>query len=279
MNNNQTNIEPTVINNPFANMNANKNNNKESKKYKIIIIICSIVIFILFILLLVPKKPKQNTEIKQKENLNEVSLELKDYVSNYNLDSLDLYGKGSYIRVAISDICYGVISCNEIDGTEITNYIKNIFNKEITLEDIPCENNDGPLYSYNQKENKFIYNSNHGAHSLQYRKPILTKINKIRKKEGNYILTLNKLYFNSLRSEYITTDPLGINPIYKFEDYDMPDNNSGQTIDMTKLTTDYENNFEKIKNKGTQYQYTFEKKGTSYILKKYEILGNTNSRY
>ena len=85
-------------------------------------------------------------------------------------------------------------------------------------------------------------------------------------------MVLNKLYYSSDRSEYITSDPLGIHKIYDFEDYDMPSAN-GQVLDVTKVTSDYENDFDKIKNKGTRYQYTFVKDGKKYYLEKYLVLG------
>ena len=43
-------------------------------------------------------------------------------------------------------------------------------------------------------------------------------------------------------------------------------------LDMTKLKADYENNFDRLKNKGTRYQYTFVKNGLTYVLEKYDFV-------
>ena len=47
----------------------------------------------------------------------------------------------------------------------------------------------------------------------------------------------------------------------------------GEDIDLTKLSAAYENNYDKLKNTGTRYKYTFVKKGVRYILEEYEVLG------
>ena len=60
----------------------------------------------------------------------------------------------------------------------------------------------------------------------------------------------------------------------KFNDYDMPDSKGNLVLDMTKLKADYENNFDRLKNKGTRYQYTFVKNGIAYVLEKYEVIDN-----
>ena len=53
----------------------------------------------------------------------------------------------------------------------------------------------------------------------------------------------------------------------------MPDSKGNTVLDMTKLMADYENNFDRLKNKGTRYQYTFSKNGLKYVLEKYDVIG------
>ena len=59
--------------------------------------------------------------------------------------------------------------------------------------------------------------------------------------------------------------------IYDFDNYDMP-SESGRVLDVTKVTSDYENDFDKLKNKGTRYKYTFIKNGKKFHLKKYVVI-------
>ncbi|MBR3898073.1 MAG: hypothetical protein IKJ43_02190 [Bacilli bacterium] len=277
LDNNQVVEEPQVINNPFANMSREKNEMAEQKKKnKITIIVASIVVGFLLIYIFIdfigdsinknPAKPEA------KENLKEVALELQTFIIDNNLDSLDAYGKDELLRVAINNMCFGVYECKIVSADEVHNYIKNVFNKDIELGDVNCELNDGVLYSYNMENNTFVYNENHPKHPAVNVEPVYTKLNSIKKSGDKYVMVLNKLYYSSDRSEYITSDPLGIHKIYDFEDYDMPSAN-GQVLDVTKVTSDYENDFDKIKNKGTRYQYTFVKDGKKYYLEKYLVLG------
>lgn len=268
--------EPQEINNPFANMNRQKNEmESQKKKTKIIIIISIVLISALLGYIIIDKiLDNQKNKIAQpeaKENLDETAQELIEFIEEKNLDSLDLYGKNELLRVAINNICSGVYECKIISGNEVKKYIKEVFNKEVQLKDINCEYNDGILYSYDKSADKFVYN-NH-THDEISTIPIYTKVNSIKKKDDKYILTLNKLYYTPSKSEFISSDPLGINNIYNFADYDMP-SESGMVIDMTKLKTDYENNFDKIKNKGNKYRYTFSKKDKTYYLQKYENIDN-----
>ena len=269
-------VENNTINDPFAHMNKDSDE-KKLKKYKIALYVCIIIIFILFFYSLIVSSIKtgsKNVEIESKENLENVSLELNDFIDNYHLDSMDLYGFNELLKVAIADICYGVIGCNEVDANAVVDYVKKVFNKDVVLEDVLCDNNDGVLYNFDENNNKFVYNISHPSHKFYSTKPILSKVNSIKKTNGKYILILNKLYFNSDVSEFVTTDPLGINSVYKFSDYDMPNSKGNLVLDMTKLEADYENNFGRLKNKGTRYQYTFVKNGLSYVLEKYDVIDN-----
>lgn len=280
---NNVTIENNTISDPFANMNKDKNDNeKKIKKYKIALYVCISIIIILFLYSLIISSIKtgsKSTEIESKENLENVSLELNSFIDSYHLDSLDLFSFNELSRVAINDICYGVIGCREVQGEAVEEYIKKVFDKEIVLQNISCENNDGVLYNYDEANNKFVYNSAHPSHSFYSTKPVLSKVNSIKKKNGKYILVLNKLYYNPEVSEFVTTDPLGINSVYKFSDYDMPDVNGNLVLDMTKLKADYENNFDRLKNKGTRYQYTFSKNGLNYVLEKYDVIGVEDDNY
>ena len=47
---------------------------------------------------------------------------------------------------------------------------------------------------------------------------------------------------------------------------------SGEDIDLTKLSANYENDFDELKNVGTRYKYLFVKKDGHYVLEKYEII-------
>lgn len=283
VNNENVTVENNTINDPFANMNKDKNNNeKKIKKYRIALYVCISIIFILLVYSLIVtsiKSGSKSVEIESKENLENVSLELNSFIDNYHLDSLDLFGFNELVRVAINDVCSGVIGCKEVQGDAVIEYVKKVFDREVTLENILCENNDGVLYNYDEANNKFVYNSNHPSHNFYSTKPVLSKVNSIKKKNGKYILVLNKLYFNSAVSEYVTTDPLGINYVYKFSDYDKPDSKGNLVLDMTKLKTDYENNYDRLKNKGTRYQYTFSKKGLDYVLEKYDVLEENVKKY
>ena len=271
------------FNDPFANMNKNKNDNeKKLKKYKISLYVCLFIILILFFYSLIVSSIKtgsKNTDIESKENLENVSLELNDFIDNYHLHSMDLYGAKELLRVAINDICSGVINCREVEGSAVKEFVKKVFDKDIVLEDILCENNDGILYNYDANSDKFIFNTNHPSHKFYSTKPILSKINSIKKKNDMYVLVLSKLYFNPDVSEFVTTDPLGINSVYKFSDYDMPDSKGNLVLDVTKIRADYENSFDRLKNKGTRYQYTFSKKGLNYVLEKYDVINDNDKKY
>ena len=130
--------------------------------------------------------------------------------------------------------------------------------------------NDGILFKYDSEKNTFVFqNHNHDGYS----KPLLTKVYSIKKSDDKYVLVLNKLYFDSSRSNYVSTDPLGVYHIYSYNDYSILSDGE-KILDETKIITSYENNYSKMKEKGTRYEYTFVKKDNNFYLDKYRILKN-----
>lgn len=247
--------------------------NKPPKDNRKLILILGVVIAVLLFIILImafsgPKVVEK--EVEKKQSLDEITLELEDFIEENGLDALDAYGMDGIVRVAINKLCTGVYNCKEISGEEITKYIKNVFDKEVTFSNINCEVNDGVLYTYDSVNNKFVFTGQHAHEGMQV-KPIYSKVYSIKRKDTEITLVLNKLYYDSARSDYITTDPLGINQIFNANDYmHMTDN--GNDIDLTKLSAVYENNYDKLKNTGTRYQYTFVKEGVRYILKDYKVI-------
>ena len=248
---------------------VNKPPKDNRKPMLILIVIIVILLFIIMIMAFSGTKVVEK-EVERKQSLDEVTLELENFMDEYKLDALDAYGMDGIVRVAINKICTGVYNCKEISGEEVSKYIDKVFDKEVTFSNINCEVNDGVLYTYDSVNNKFVYTGQHAHDGMQV-KPIYSKVYSINRKNDEITLVLNKLYYDPVRSDYITTDPLGINQIFNANDYmHMTDN--GQDIDLTKLTAAYENNYDKLKNKGTRYKYIFVKDGVNYVLKEYEVI-------
>ena len=245
---------------------------KPKKPNKWVLILGGVVFVLLIVILfLALRKPEViTTEVERRQSLNEIALELEYFISENKLDALDAYGYDNLPRVAIVKMCYGVNDCDSVQGDVVKEYISNIFDTEVTFSNINCELNDGVLYTYDSVNNVFVFTGEH-AHSGLSIKPIYTKVNSIKRKGDKFELVLNKLYYNPDRSDYITTDPLNINKVYSASDY-MHKTEDGEDIDMTKLKTDYDNDFDKLKNIGTRYIYTFGKKDGHYILEKYEVV-------
>jgi len=127
--------KPTVFNDPFSNMNMEKDEIKSLKKKNMItIIIFSVIVFLLLIYIFVDflgDASKVETTIPEaKENLEEVSLELSDYISDYGLDALDVYGIDDLLMTAVSHVCYGVYDCKNVSGAVVSKYIKRVFDKD-----------------------------------------------------------------------------------------------------------------------------------------------------
>lgn len=252
-------------------------NKKEDKKSNLVPILFVVIVLLVFLLLFVclGKQKVVYKEVTKDETLDEVSSKLVDFISSEKLDSLDVYGMDGIQRVAIDKICFGVYECNKIYGSAVSSYIKKVFNKNISLTSINCNVNDGVLYNYDQGSGMFILNSDHSSHGTLSSEPIYTKVGSIKKNGDNYVLILNKLYFNSNVSEYITTEPSGINQIYNSNNY-MHTTDNGEELDLVKVKANYENDFDRLKNKGTRYRYTFSKNGNSYYLEKYEVLSSAD---
>ena len=247
-----------------------------NKPNKLVMILYGViaVLILIIILLLVFNKPKEIvTETERLESLDEVSLELESFIDENEIDALDAFGDSSLLRVAINKICTGVYNCKEISGDEVEKYIQNVFNQKVTLSDVSCDINDGVLYTYDATNNKFVLNDSHASHINTVTKPIYTKVNSIKRKDDKILLVLNKLYYNPEKSDYITTDPLGINAVYNAKNY-MHTTDKGEDIDLTKITANYENNFSNLKNTGTRYSYTFGKKDGHYVVEKYDVISD-----
>ena len=243
-----------------------KNNNKT---LFILIGVIVLLIFIIFIMSLGGKKVVER-EVEKKQSLDEISTEIRYFIDINRLDALDAFGYDNLARVAISKICYGVDNCTSIQGDAVKEYIYNVFGKEVTFSNINCELGDGVIYTYNSESNKFVFTGNH-AHGGIGSKPIYTKVNSIKRKGEKIELVLNKLYYNPERTDYITTDPFGVNRVYNSKAY-MHTVENGEDVDLTKLSANYENNFDELKNVGTRYRYLFNKKDGHYVLEEYEII-------
>lgn len=254
-----------------------QNIEKQPKKPNKLVIILSgvIAILILIIIFMIAFGGTDVvvTETERLQSLDEVSEELKYFIDENKLDALDVYGFDDLTRVAINKICSGVYNCTQINGSAVEKYINDIFDKEVTFSDVNCELNDGVLYTYDSENNTFVWNNNHTGHGGTGTKALYTKVNSIKRDGDKIKLVLNKLYYNPLQSDYITTDPLGINRVYDAKDY-MHTTENGEDIDLTKLSANYENNFDKLKNIGTRYSYTFVKKDGHYVVEDYEVIGN-----
>ena len=246
---------------------------KKPKRPNMVIIFLSILVVILLIIILVlmMSKPKVVTkEVQRQESLEDVAMELEYFIDENKLDALDAYGYDNLTWVAINKICYGVDSCIQIQGDAVKKYISDVFDVEVTFSDVNCYLNDGPLYSYDSVNHVFIWNDTH-AHGGLSTIPIYSKVNSIKRNDDKIELVLNKLYYNPGQSDYITTDPLNINRVYSASDY-MHKTENGEDIDLTKLKADYDNDFDKLKNTGDRYKYTFGKKDGHYVLEKYEVI-------
>lgn len=250
---------------------------QQPKKPNKLVIILSVVIAVLILIIILMMAFGGSdvvvTETERLQSLDEVSEELKYFIDENKIDALDAYGYDDLTRVAINKICTGVYNCTEIEGAEVKKYINDIFGKEVTFSDVNCELNDGVLYTYNSENNMFVWNNSHTGHGGLGTKPLYTKVNSIKRDGDKIKLVLNKLYYNPLQSDYITTDPRGINRVYDAKDY-MHTTEDGEDIDLTKLSANYENNFDKLKNTGTRYSYTFVKKDGHYVVEDYEVIGD-----
>lgn len=244
---------------------------KPKKPNKLITIMGAIILVCLVIILILAlRKPEViNTETLRKQSLDDVALELEYFIDVNGLDALDSYGFESVNRVAIDNACNGVYNCTEISGEYVEKFVADIFDKKVIFSNINCELNDGALYTYDANENKYILNKHN--HNGMNTKPIYTKVNSIKRKDNKIELVLNKLYYNPLLSNNITSDPLGINVIYDSKDY-MHTTEDGEDIDMTKLEANYENNFDELKNTGTRYKYIFSEKNGHYVLEDYDVI-------
>ena len=249
-------------------------NGPKKPNKKLIYILSGVITLLLLIILIMAFSGTKivEREVAQKKSLDDVSVELKYFIDTNKLDSLDAYGFDNLTRVAISDICYGVDNCKSISAEAVEEYIANVFDKKVTFSDVSCEVGDGTLYSYDSVNKKFVFTGNHN-HEAIGTKALYTKINTIKRKNDKYELVLNKLYFNPTRSEYITTDPLGINRVYNSKEY-MHTTEDGEDVDLTKLSANYENNFDELKNVGTRYKYTFAIKDGHYVLENYEVIND-----
>ena len=148
-----------------------KNNNK------LILILGGIIVALVLIVILLSASGTKvvEKEVEKKQSLDEVALELEDFIAENRLDALDAYGMENLVRVAINKICTGVYNCKEISGDEVSSYIQKIFNKKVTFSNINCEVNDGVLYTYDSANNKFVFTGEH-AHEGMVTEPIYTKL-------------------------------------------------------------------------------------------------------
>ena len=136
---------------------------KDNKK--LIMILAGVIVFLILIIIILAMSGTKvvEKEVEKKQSLDEVTLELENFIDENKLDALDTYGMDDVVRVAINKICTGVSNCKEISGDEVSKYIEKVFDKEVTFSDINCEFNDGVLYKYDSVNNKFIYTGEHGA--------------------------------------------------------------------------------------------------------------------
>lgn len=204
------------------------------------------------------KTVKVYTDDNSTENLNMVSDKLLKFISRNTLYSLDSYNDINY--AAIDYYCIKLKECQEVKKSEVEEFTKRVFNKVVEPKTLKCLYYDEPLYIY--KDRIFRFNEKHVEHDGLNLTPIYTKVDDIKKEGNNYVLTVNKLYFNPAQNDYVTDSPMGTVKVLDYND------------DVEEIIQKYNDNYSEYRNIGIKYQYVFAPKGNTFYLVDYKRIGN-----
>ena len=259
-----------------------------NKKYIIIIATLSIILLILIgAIILVSKndKPKQKAQkketkeevkVEEKEDISEIADALESKLKKYYIDYYDYLGSASFDKVSDDDKMLGayLYSKGKITKEIVDDYYNNLFGIELTnYPDLKCWVPHGTFYKYNTetKEYEIVGEHSHGGLSGRPQAGII-KYNNIEKQDGNYVITVNKVFFPNLKDSdgYFYLDynyNTKITALNKFGG-----NELSTDADANAVTNYYVQNYDQFKDLKPQYKYTFKKENDDYYLLSFETI-------
>ncbi|MCI9433750.1 MAG: hypothetical protein HFI86_00545 [Bacilli bacterium] len=171
------------------------------------------------------------------------------------------------------------LALNSIESTteeDVKNYLINIFGSDIDIEFTDITDGDTIVYKY--EDHKFNLNSEYNNKNFVVSDYI--DIVDFKDNDNTYELTITKIFYNmqdgNLKNGFFGSYENAL--LSKNNDYNL--DNSIFTLELTEnleenkklLEAYYNEHKNELKEKLTEYKYTFKKQEEKYILIKYEII-------
>lgn len=245
----------------------------EFKKMDIFRIVILVILSIFLIVSVV--KLFGNSAKKEKINKEYFVNIIKDYKLEYidrnnsSIDNINELPNNFKLQLALN----GIDSTTEED---VKNYLTTVFGSDITVEFTDVTDGDNLIYKY--EDSKFNFNNEYNNKNFvtsDYIDVVDFKTN-----DDTYELTITKIFYNmqdgNLKNGFFGSYESAL--LSKNNDYNL--DNAIFTLELTEnleenkklLEAYYNEHKNELKEKLTEYKYTFKKRGEKYILIKYEVL-------
>lgn len=233
-------------------------------------------------------KDSEATEknVEEKENLDEIANKLVEKLNKYDVDYYDSKGNVVFADLSDNDKMLGAYVYSNTYGslkkTIVDDYFNNLFGVELSnYPDLNCWAGDGALFKYNSATGEYEAIGNHGHGGLASIKSVTMKYNKIDKVDGEYVITVTKVFGPTQGIDYESPEnafyadskfTVKLDGLKQFTKTDSS-GNWDTNIDKDAVKKYYDENYEQFKNIKPQYKYTFTKDNSDdYYLVKYEFV-------
>ena len=237
-----------------------------------------------------PKEVKEKKKVK-KENLDEIAKVLVSKLDKYYVDFYDEKESFDFASAKPKDLILGAFvygNSYSLTKSIVDDYYNNLFGIKLTeYPDLDCWANDGVYAKYNESTNEYEVQSiklndgneiSHAHGGVGAIHSVIIKYNDIEKKDGNYIVTVTKVYgplngMTETPENAFYADSKYTVKISELNQFTINDEyGDWSTIDKNAVENYYIENYGKFKDLKPQYKYTFKKENNNYYLTKLETI-------
>ncbi len=236
-----------------------------------IAILVILSIFLIFCIISLFGNSSKKEKITEEYFLNIIKNYKLEYMdrNNSSIDEMNKLNNNFKLQLALN----AIDSTNEDD---VKSYLTTVFGNDITIEFADVTDGENLIYKY--EDSKFNFNDEYNNKS--YVTSDYLTVTDFKNNADIYELTVTKIFYNiqdgNLKNGFFGSYDAAL--LSKNNDYNL--DNAIFTLELTenfeenkKLLEEYYNEHkDELKDKLTEYKYTFKKQDKNYILIKYEII-------
>lgn len=221
------------------------------------------------------EKPKVVDEVRDlKEDEINTLMERVNYLYYFDINPAKSFKTSELTNQEVLLWAVGIRSVDEFEFEELVNRAEEYLDFSLEPENVLCMTHSNILgssdyrYIYDASSKTFKVNKNHEKHSeFGYYSAVFNKYVSSSYKNGDYIITVNKLFSTTNNNPWVSRD-FEKNYYATYKDAKLDTN----PVLVNTYSKDVEQKFDSVdSSKLVKYTYTFKLKNGNYVLKSYEI--------